>query len=73
MTWKGVGMKFLIFYWILGCLIVGGAEATHKNNCPMDDETSVFELMGWAAIYPAVITYHFTANNSNSKPSCKIK
>lgn len=62
-------MRYLTF-WIIGCLMVGGAAATHKNYCPNDDETSGIELFGFAATWPAAITYILTVNKP-SKVVCK--
>jgi len=61
-------MKYLMGYWIIGCLIVGTGAGMHHARCPADDDAAPSELIVSVAIWPAgmpLSTYYHVP------PACK--
>ena len=62
-------MKYVLVYWVIGCMFVGFAEGDYHTKCP-NDEIVVSEVIGLVAIYPVSFFSLFT-DRAPRKSECK--
>lgn len=61
-------MKYLLGYWVIGCLLVGSASASRLNHCPTEKVSSAFELLAVVAVWPVAISAGIFVNHDISRP-----
>jgi hypothetical protein len=62
-------MRGLLLYWIMGCLIAGGAFGAQLKRCP-GNEIDPFVLVAAVAVWPALFTAALIAPKMEL-PKCK--
>lgn len=45
-------MKAILIYWIVGCLLAGGAIAHQRNICPLDPKIETKDILIMVAVWP---------------------
>lgn len=63
-------MRYFLYYWIAGCIIVGPAIAGAFNRCP-NDELNIADVVGTVAVWPAAVIASFGMNARTPTP-CKL-
>lgn len=65
-------MKALIVYWIIGCIILGGAQGKLFTECPNDPYKIDSSDLVAIALWPAILMAAYEARGANfPKHSCK--
>ena len=76
-------MGKLLVYWIVGCMMVGGAIANHLKICPNDPMPSTMEVLGSVAVWPVPMfgaifmiisgrAARMNVPNSSAKVECQV-
>lgn len=63
-------MKIIIGYWTIGCILCGMGQGWHWNDCP-NDKAIPFEMITFAATWPAIIGGMVTYKPIGNKTVCE--
>jgi hypothetical protein len=58
--------RFIVGYWLIGCVMVGAVEAQGLKECPLDRHPITVQDIIFPAIWPAV--FGMLLNHSPSTP-----
>lgn len=61
-------MKAIVWYWVIGCILLGAGMGSRSNRCP-DEKLGAAEALLFAATWPAVIGMAFTLKDT-TPPKC---
>lgn len=48
-------MKALVIYWLIGCVVIGGAIGVHAARCPSDATPPLSNILAGVTIWPALL------------------
>lgn len=64
-------MHRVLFYWVVGCIIIGLAIGEGRKVCPSDAPPPMATMVEMVAVWPALLAAAFPRSGVN--PVCEVR